>query len=98
MATTKEQQILETVRKVLSAVVRDTTPNPGMRHPLTDQTIQDLRNCFALITAREQELAKQSGEPPSKSRPRYADEPQESTNEKVILFRKDVDTDHKTKN
>jgi hypothetical protein len=45
-----------------------------MRHPLSDATIQDLRQCLALISARERELAQAAGRPVS-GQPRYADEP-----------------------
>ena len=73
----KEQRILIVMRKVLASVVKDTTPPPGMRSPLTDATIEDIRQCFGLIAAREQELAKEAGID-VKERPRYADEPAQS--------------------
>jgi len=68
----KEREILFTMRKVLSAIIRDITPAPGTRHPLTDQTIQDVRMCLGLITARERELADAAGIKPE--RPYYVDE------------------------
>jgi len=68
----KEREILIAMRKVLSAVIRDITPAPGTRHPLSDQTIQDVRVCLGLITARERELAEAAGIKPE--RPYYADE------------------------
>ena len=68
----KEREILFTMRKVLSAIIRDITPAPGTRHPLTDQTIQDVRMCLGLITARERELAEDAGIKPKM--PYYADE------------------------
>jgi hypothetical protein len=47
---------------VLASVVKDTTPeHRGLRHPLSDRTIQDIRKCFALISARERELAELAG-------------------------------------
>ena len=51
-----EHRILIRLRQVLAAVVRDVTPPPGMRNPLSEQTIEDIRDAFALITAREREL------------------------------------------
>ena len=63
------------MRKTLANVVKDTTPLPGMRHPLKDSTIKDIRDCFALISAREQSLQQSLNKSPSKMRPRYADEP-----------------------
>ena len=68
----KEREILIAMRKVLSAVIRDITPAPGTRHPLSDQTIQDVRMCLGMITARERELAEAAGI--KQERPYYADE------------------------
>ena len=73
----KEHQIIATMRKVLSSIVRDTTPPPGRPHPLRESTIEDIKHCFALITAREQEIHEQAGKGMDK-RPRYADEPKTS--------------------
>ena len=73
----KEHQIIATMRKVLSSIVRDTTPPPGRPHPLRESTIKDIKHCFALITAREQEIHEQAGKGMDK-RPRYADEPKTS--------------------
>ena len=84
MATrSKEQRILVVMRKLLAQIVKDTTPGPGMRHPLNEQTIKDIRDCFGLISARERELAEQSGIE-IRDRPRYVDEPKTST---VIEFK-----------
>jgi hypothetical protein len=71
---TKEQQILIAMRKTLSAIIKDVTPPPGMRHPLSEGTIGDVRQCLALIAAREKELADAQGR--GGERPYYADEPQ----------------------
>lgn len=71
---TKEQEILIAMRWTLSAIVKDVTPPPGMRHPLSDATIQDVRKCLGLIAAREKELADEQGR--GGERPYYADEPQ----------------------
>jgi hypothetical protein len=77
----KDRAILHAMRKVLTAVIRDTTPPPGMRHTLTDETIQDMRVCLGMITAREKELGDEAGEAPS--RPYYVDEQPTS---KVVPF------------
>ncbi len=69
----KERNILEVMRRVLGSIVKDTTPPPGMQHPLSKGTINDVRACFALITARELELAEAAGE--VRSMPGYIDEP-----------------------
>jgi hypothetical protein len=60
-ALSKEQRILRVMRKVLASVVKDATPQPGMLHPLSDKTIEDIRDCFGLIAARERELAEHLG-------------------------------------
>ena len=74
---TKEQQILRIMQTVLTDVARDTNTPPGMKHPLTDRTIQGIRNCLGLIVARQQELAEALGEEMS-MRPRFIDEPRKS--------------------
>jgi hypothetical protein len=74
---TKEQEILMVMRKVLASIIKDTTPQPGMRHVLSDSTIQDVRQCLGLISAREKELADAQGR--VAERPYYADQPQKST-------------------
>ena len=93
----KEQRILVVMRKLLAQIVKDTTPGPGMRHPLTEQTIKDIRDCFSLIAARERELADESGFE-NKDRPFFIDETKTST---VIKFRPphktNKDTDNDTK-
>ena len=73
-ALSKEQRILRAVKLTLAGVIKDTATPHGMRHPLSDNTIEDLRQCLALISARERELAEAAGSPQS-LRPRYADEP-----------------------
>ena len=73
----REKRILVMMRKVLANIVKDTTPKPGLRHPLKAATIEDIRECFKLISARERELAEAAGLT-IRERPRYADEPQTS--------------------
>jgi hypothetical protein len=80
-----EERILEAVKLTLAAVIKDTATPHGMRHPLSDATIKDLRQCLALISARERELAQAAGRPVS-GRPRYTDEPVRE--DKVIRFHK----------
>jgi len=69
-----EERILQAVKMTLAAVIKDTATPHGMRHPLSDSTIEDLRQCLALISARERELAQAAGRA-TEARPRYADEP-----------------------
>jgi hypothetical protein len=53
----KEQGILRQMRKTLGNVVRDVTPLGGRSNPLTENTINDIKDCFAMISEREKELA-----------------------------------------
>ena len=66
-----EERILRAVKLTLANVIRDTATPHGMRHPLSDATIEDLRQCLVLISARERELAQAAGRDVS-ARPRYA--------------------------
>lgn len=55
----KERQILMAMRKTLARIIRDLTPNDtATQYPLTDETVEDVKQCFNLIAARERELAK----------------------------------------
>ena len=70
---TKEERILAMMKNVLSSVARDTAPQPGLRQALSKDTIQGIRECLMLITAREQALASELGRD-SSARPRYMDD------------------------
>ncbi len=83
---TTEERVLRAVKQVLTAVVKDTATPPGLKHPLTDKTIEDIRQCFGLISAREQELAIAHGRDTS-ARPRFIDEPVRQDNV-VVAFEK----------
>lgn len=52
-----ERRILRIMRKVLANVVKDATPRADMPGCLSDQTVDDIRHCFELISIREKELA-----------------------------------------
>ncbi len=72
----KEQQIMVSMRKVLTSIIREITPPPGVKeYPLTENTVMDIRMCLGLIAARERELAEAKGIT-NFARPHYADEPQ----------------------
>ncbi|MGE0876259.1 MAG: hypothetical protein AB7O31_16480 [Burkholderiales bacterium] len=88
---TKEARILQAVKLTLAGVIRDTATPHGMRHPLSDATIEDLRQCLALISARERELAAAAGKETA-ARPRYADEPTNAP-QVIKLVRKPGDKD-----
>jgi len=71
----KEELILKTVKMVITQVARDTATEPGLKHPLSERTIKDIRDCLVVITAREAELAEANGRNMNQ-RPRFTDEPQ----------------------
>ncbi|BBE51582.1 hypothetical protein OYT1_ch2057 [Ferriphaselus amnicola] len=78
----KEQSILRTMRKTLANVVRDVTPLGGRTNPLTADTIEGIKDCFALISERENELAELLNF--DQARPYYKDGEQQ--NAQVISF------------
>lgn len=73
----KEEQVLDMVYRVLVDIIKDTTTDPRLRHPLSGQTRENIRDCLDLITARRTELAKERGAH-REMRPHYSDEPQDS--------------------
>ena len=73
----KEERILRVMKRVLTGVAKDTYTRPGHRHPLSDETVGDIRNCLSLITARERELNEAAGRSMDQ-RPRFIDEPEKS--------------------
>ena len=80
-ALRKEQRILRAMRKTLASVVKDVAPKSGYPSPLSDDTIEGIKECFTLISIREQELAEELGM--NTSKPYYVDEVQTS---KVLNF------------
>ncbi len=78
----KELKVLGVLRQVISGVVRELTPEPGMRHPLSDKMIEDIRQSFILIASREKEINEAAGTP-STRRPQFADDPKAA---KVVQF------------
>lgn len=80
----QEQRILIAMRKTLSKIIRDTTPSsPLHRRALKDETVEDIRQCLNLISAREREIIESQGKS-FNERPRYTDEKQ-TTN--VLSFK-----------
>ena len=70
----KEERVLRVMKRVLTNIAKDTYTRPGHRHPLSDDTVNDIRNCLSLITAREAELNDAAGRAMN-HRPRFIDEP-----------------------
>ncbi|MHB8453632.1 MAG: segregation and condensation protein A [Acidiferrobacterales bacterium] len=83
-ALSKEERILRAVKKVLTDVAKDTFTRPGVAHPLSDQTIQGIRECFGLIAARERELAEAADRPMSQ-RPHFTDEKDATAGSNVVV-------------
>ncbi|MGB5260853.1 MAG: segregation and condensation protein A [Gammaproteobacteria bacterium] len=73
----KEERILRVMKRVLTDVAKDTYTRPGYRHPLSDATVDGIRQCLALISAREVELNEAAGRKMD-ARPRFIDEPTSS--------------------
>ena len=73
----KEQQILQVMKKVLTDIAKDTYTPADLKHPLSESTIHNIRDCLSLITSREAELAAEVGTV-NNMRPRYVDEPSSS--------------------
>ena len=73
----KEEQILQVMRKVLTDIAKDTYTPADLKHPLSESTIHSIRDCLSLISSREAEIAEDSGRE-SKMRPKYIDEPSSS--------------------
>jgi len=69
-----EERILNAVRGTLVDVIRDTTTRPGLIHPLSEGTRDEIRHCLNLITARQVEIAEAAGQPMDE-RPFYVDSP-----------------------
>ncbi|HEX8980358.1 MAG TPA: hypothetical protein VF811_11670 [Parasulfuritortus sp.] len=69
----QEQQIMRAMRKTLTSVVRDCAPRADQPSPLAEQTVENIRMCLGMISAREAELAEALGLSRSE-RPYYADE------------------------
>ncbi len=82
------------MKRVLTDVARDTHIQPGLKHPLSENTIMGIRDCLSLITARESELAAASGRE-LKMRPHFVDEPKSSV---VVKLDSIMKTDEKPTN
>ena len=75
---TVEKRILVAMRKTLSNIVKDVTPtSSALKSPLTASTVEDIKMCFGLIAAREQEIAKEAGIALNE-KPQFADDANKS--------------------
>jgi len=82
----KEHKILVVMRKTLASVIKDTTPNPGMIHPLSETTVEDIKLCLGLISSREREINEEQGNT-QQFRPRFVDESNESTQQEAQVIK-----------
>ena len=73
----KEEEILIAVKETLTAIAKDTYTPPELTHPLSNETINRIRECFGIVVKRQQELAAERGVE-FNDRPRYIDEPDDS--------------------
>ena len=73
----REEEVLQLVKNTLTAIAKDTYTPPELTHPLSSDTINQIRQCFSVITQRQQELAQARGVE-FNDRPRYIDEPSDS--------------------
>jgi len=80
----KEERILNVMRSILIDVIKDTTTEPGLKHPLSDGTIDNIRHGLDLITARQKELADAQGQSWD-LRPSYPPELQQQTKDGVVV-------------
>lgn len=80
----KEERILNVMRNVLIDIIKDTTTEPGLKHPLKDSTIENIRHGLDLITARQKELAEARGENWD-LRPSYPSGPQKKTKDGIVI-------------
>ena len=80
-----EQQVLAIMKRLLTDIAKETFTRPGLRHPLSEATIGNMRECLKLISVREVDL---SSDPVNVSakRPRYVDEP----NKSVVVSMQDL--------
>ena len=73
----REEEILQIIKNTLTAIAKDTYTPPELSHPLSSDTINQIRHCFGVITQRQQELARARGEE-FNDRPHYIDEPKDT--------------------
>ena len=80
----QEERILRMIKRVLTDIAKDTSTPPVMKHPLSENTIQGIRECLALVAGRERELNESAGRKNS-ARPEFIDEPKKT---QVLTFHK----------
>ncbi len=84
-----ESRILSMVKKVLTDIAKDTHTPPGMRHVLSENTINSMRACLDLIVAREAELNAEGGNV-SSDKPHFVDEPRDNVGVQNVVVQLDT--------
>ncbi len=88
---TQEERILRMMKRVLTDVAKDTHSVPGVKHALSPHTVEGIRECLALITAREAELANDTGRAQA-DRPHFVDEPKRTQVVQLHPIKRNKDT------
>ena len=89
-----EQEILTIMKRILTDIAKETFTRPGVRHPLSDDTINNMRECLKMISVREVSLSGSGGDDDvSAQRPRYIDEPAKSVVVSMQDLKKKPSTD-----
>ena len=68
-----EKRLLAMMRKTLTNIARETAPTERQNSALSENTIHDIRDCLAVISTRERELANNTGKS-SKFKPVFQDD------------------------
>jgi len=89
-----EMRILRMMKKVLTDVAKDTNTPPELKHPLSEDTIYGIKECLALISAREIELQTENGGT-STARPFMKGDPQKNVVVSIKPKPKPTDADKK---
>jgi hypothetical protein len=71
-----EERVLRAMKHLLTRIIRETATPPGTRHVLSNDALEEIRDCLFLISTRERDLAEAAGRP-MMDRPHYTDEPRE---------------------
>lgn len=87
----QEERILRMMKRVLTDVAKDTHSAPGVKHALSPHTVEGIRECLALITAREAELANDTGRAQA-DRPHFVDEPKRTQVVQLHPIKRSKDT------
>jgi len=90
----QEERILRMMKRVLTDVAKDTHTAPGVKHVLSPHTVEGIRECLGLITAREAELAKETGRAKA-DRPHFVDEPKRTQVVQLHPLKRNKDTPEK---